>query len=274
MICTRRQFIARSAVFGIGPLASIGLAADSVEQGGRRAITQKQLFEMDAETGHLTCIRTPESNDGPYYYPTSPSRRDITEGRGGVRLRLGIRVANALIPGSSCAPLPGAVVDIWQADADGMYSNVGSDLQNVSTVGQTFMRGHQLTNRDGYVEFDTVVPGWELVSVPPPEGLFVRATHIHVKVFHEDKVLTTQLYFCDDFLDGLYASVDPYRTHRKMNAPGVPRTVERIPNGADPTFVNDHAKPLKTRRAGGGVFALATIGVVTLGSRGLPSLFR
>ncbi len=59
-----------------------------------------------------------------------------------------------------------------------------------------------------------------------------------------------------------------------MTAPGVPRAIERIPNGADPTFVHDHAKPLKIRRAGSGVFALATIGVVTLGSRGLPSLFR
>ncbi len=86
-----------------------------------------------------------------------------------MRLRLGVRVADALIPGSSCAPLPGAVVDVWQADADGMYSNVGGDLQNVDTVGQTFMRGHQLSNRDGYVEFDTVVPGWELVGVPIPD---------------------------------------------------------------------------------------------------------
>ena len=41
------------------------------------------------------------------------------------------------------------------------------------------------------VEFDSVVPGWEVGRN------VVRATHVHVKVFHENKVATTQLYFPD-----------------------------------------------------------------------------
>jgi hypothetical protein len=78
----------------------------------------------------------------------------------------------------------GPVVDIWHADADGLYSNVGADLQEENTVGQTFMRGHQVADATGMVEFNSVVPGWEI-------GRNVaRTTHVHVKVFHENKVVT------------------------------------------------------------------------------------
>ena len=61
-------------------------------------------------------------------------------------LKLRITVASALRPGDACPPLSDAVVDIWHADADGLYSNVGADLQTENTVGQTFMRGHQVTD--------------------------------------------------------------------------------------------------------------------------------
>ncbi len=273
---SRRQFISWTTLIGIGQVAGIDLAAEVAEKDARRAITRQELDDLNngLTSGRLTCVRTSESDNGPYYYPSSPARRNIAEGRAGIPLRLGITVANATLPGSKCAALPDAVVDIWHADADGMYSNVGSDLQNLDTTGETFMRGHQVTDRDGYVEFDTVVPGWELVSVPPPANMVVRATHIHVKVFQEDNVVTTQLYLPDEFLDGLYASVEPYRTHRVMTAPRLQQAVGRIHNGEDHIFVREQSKPLEIRREGTGVFAQATIGVVTLGSRGLPSLFR
>jgi protocatechuate 3,4-dioxygenase beta subunit len=102
----------------------------------------------------------------------------------------------------------------------------------------------------------------------------LRATHIHVKVFQEHKVATTQLYFPDEFLHELYASVDPYTTHRTSTAPGVRRSFDRIRNGEDRNFVADQSKPMEIRREGNGIFAQATIGIVTLGSRGVPSLFR
>jgi protocatechuate 3,4-dioxygenase beta subunit len=136
------------------------------------------------------------------------------------------------------------------------------------------MRGHQTTNHAGYVEFETVVPGWELVSVPPAPTVVRRATHVHVKVFQEHKVATTQLYFPDEFLDELYASVDPYETHRVSTVPGVARSFDRIRNGADGIFIADQSKPMEIRREGDGIFARATIGLVTGGSRGVPSLFR
>ncbi|MEP7312985.1 MAG: hypothetical protein ABI859_10405, partial [Pseudomonadota bacterium] len=245
---------------------------------GRTPMTQK---EMEAVLGsafrdpRYTCVRTPETMDGPFYFESSPRRRDITEGRKGARLKLIINVAIATPLGGACSPLENSVVDVWHADADGMYSNVGGDMQNVNTRGATFLRGHQVAGLDGRVEFDTVVPGWELVKAPPPINVGVRATHIHVKVFNDHKVATTQLYFADEFLEQLYKEVDPYRAHRQMTVPELKgRMVDRIRNGDDPVFNMDMSKPLAVERKGDVLVAEATIGVATIGNMGTKTLFR
>jgi protocatechuate 3,4-dioxygenase beta subunit len=266
----RRGFLAATAALAASELSRNSSAA------AQPPITQKevdQLIQEAFKSGHYTCVRTPEANDGPFYYESSLRRRDIAEGRPGSKLKLMVTVANASNPGDACAPLSGAVVDVWHADADGMYSNVGHDVQNVESRGKTFMRGHQVTDADGRIEFNTVVPGWELVKAPPPLNVVVRTTHIHLKVFHEHKVTTVQLYFPDDFLDLLYASTDPYRTHRQMTAPGLNRMVDRIRNGEDPLFGGEH--PMPVEKQGDVIVARATIGLVTMGTTpGARTLFR
>ncbi len=272
---TRRGFIAGTAALGASQLAGCSSTAEQSGWDGREPVTRADLDRMVTEVfarGRFTCVRALQSNEGPFYYESSPRRRDIAEGRNGIPLRLGVRIANALLPGNACAPLAGAVVDVWHTDADGIYSNVGADLQNEDTVGQTFLRGNQVVDADGYVEFDTVVPGWELVTAPL--NVVIRTTHIHVKVFHENQVLTAQLYFPDEFIDELYASTDPYRTHHQMTAPGADRMFDRIRNGDDPIFVADQSAPMQIERQGDLVIAQATIGLVSVGSKGAPSLFR
>lgn len=70
------------------------------------------------------------------------------------------------------------------------------------------------------------------------------------------------------------ADADPYRTHREMTAPGATAPVKRIRNDEDMIFRGDGSKPLSVERSGKGVAAVASIGVVTLGGRGVASLFR
>jgi len=271
----RRSVIAAGAALLGSQVGGIG-AAEPGYRDGRSAVTKPEQLAMGAQraSGKYTCVRTMESNEGPYYYESSLRRSNITEGRKGVPLRLRVLIANAVLPGNTCSALPGAVVDVWQADADGMYSNVSTEFQHLDTVGQTFLRGHQVTDPAGYVEFETVVPGWELVAVRPPQNAVLRATHIHVRVFHERQVTTTQLYFPDEYLDELYAGVDPYRTHRKQTAPGAPGEYERLRNTQDSAFLADQSKPMEIQRVSGGITAQATIGLVTLGSRGFKPLFR
>jgi protocatechuate 3,4-dioxygenase beta subunit len=143
-----------------------------------------------ATTG-VSCILTPEQTEGPYYIAGEKLRRNITEGRPGTRLDLHLSVVDA----STCRPLKGAVVDIWHADALGVYSGFGA-----GATSRTFMRGLQKTDRSGLAIFRTVYPGWY-------QG---RTVHIHVKVHvGGDVVHTGQLYFSDTLTDAVYAK-SPY----------------------------------------------------------------
>jgi protocatechuate 3,4-dioxygenase beta subunit len=151
--------------------------------------------------GANVCVLTPAQAEGPYYFDPKLVRADMTEGKTGVPLGLVLQVVEA----GDCKPVSGARVDIWQADALGIYSGYDrqSDARNVSTKGDTFLRGSQLTGENGQVTFTTIYPGWYRGRTP----------HIHCKVFLSHKtVLTTQLYFPDALSEFIYINVKPYNT--------------------------------------------------------------
>ena len=65
-----------------------------------------------------SCILVPEQEEGPYYIDDEKLRRDVTEDRPGVPLKLRIAVVDA----ARCVPLRNAAVDLWHCDALGVYS--------------------------------------------------------------------------------------------------------------------------------------------------------
>ena len=115
------------------------------------------------EAASVSCILTPEQTEGPYYIAGEKLRRNITDGRPGAPMQLRAFVVDA----TTCRPIKNAAVDIWHADAGGVYSGFGAGASN-----RTFMRGIQRTNAKGLALFRTVYPGWY-------QG---RTVHIHVKV--------------------------------------------------------------------------------------------
>ncbi|HEX2272937.1 MAG TPA: hypothetical protein VHG90_03575 [Acidimicrobiales bacterium] len=114
---------------------------------------------------------TPAQTEGPYFTPGSPERASLVEpGLPGTRL-----VVAGTVVSTTCEPVRRALLDFWQADADGEYDNRGFRL-----------RGHQFSDDEGRYRLETVVPG----------HYSGRTRHIHVKVQAPDgPVLTTQLYF-------------------------------------------------------------------------------
>lgn len=275
------DFDRRAFVNGLGAAAGVslggaGLARAAEARSGRTPITRKEwdgIIRSSLGDGGFACVRTTPNTEGPFYYESSLLRRAIAEQLPGMPLRLGIRLGGLAAEGR-CFPLAGAIVDVWQTSAAGLYSNVGSDLQPVDTTGQTFLRGHQVTDEKGYVEFDAIVPGWEIVAAAPPVGVAKRTTHIHLKAFHEREVLTTQLFFPDPLIDQLYADVEPYKSHRRLTAPGLDRAYERIRNGEDRFYTEARAQPMTVERVNGVLVAKATIGVISQGDRGFKTLFR
>jgi protocatechuate 3,4-dioxygenase beta subunit len=131
---------------------------------------------------------TPAVPEGPYYYDSMMNRSDITDGKDGVPITYRFTLLDA-----ECRPIQGAVVDIWQADKDGVYSAYAQQ----GTAGEVFLRGFQYTGAQGEAAFNAIYPGWY-------SG---RLTHLHGKVFIEDvQQDTTNFFFPADVEDAVYAS--------------------------------------------------------------------
>jgi len=114
---------------------------------------------------------TPAQTEGPYFTRNSPERSDLREpGMRGTPI-----VLTGLVLSRSCAPISGALVELWHANDVGEYDNEGFRL-----------RGHQFTDENGVYRFATFVP-----------GLYPgRTRHFHAKFQAPGKsVLTTQFYF-------------------------------------------------------------------------------
>ena len=217
---SRRQALGALGTVSLGGL----LAACGDDGGGATAVqttdgattTVAPKTTTSSTAGALfddaaSCALTPEETEGPYYFDADKIRSDIREDREGTRLRLALRVRDA----GSCEPIPDAVVDIWHADAGGAYSGFDGGGAGAGGAGgpgngggggggartdSRYLRGAQVTNADGIVEFTTVYPGWY-------PG---RTVHIHAKVHLDARtVLTTQLYFDDALSDRVFAA-SPY----------------------------------------------------------------
>ncbi|MEZ4709206.1 MAG: intradiol ring-cleavage dioxygenase [Caldilineaceae bacterium] len=157
------------------------------------------------------CVVSPELTEGPYFVDEQLNRADIridpsdNSVRDGAQLNLTLRAY--AVSGGSCTPLVGAVFDIWHCDAAGLYS----DVQSEGTAGQKFLRGYQVTDANGVVNFTTIYPGWY-------SG---RAVHIHFKLRGElssnpSYEFTSQFFFDDTFTDAVYTQ-QPYAARGTRN---------------------------------------------------------
>jgi protocatechuate 3,4-dioxygenase beta subunit len=188
------------------------------------------------------CVLASEQEEGPYYVDYEKIRRDVTEGRPGVPVRLRVRLMHA----KECSPLANAALDIWHCDAQGVYSGFTASSPDGPPGGRgrrpgafdppegmppgprpgawqgmrgprshgaldetRFLRGVQLTNAEGIAEFATVYPGWYAG----------RAIHIHCKVhiggdgnerYSGGHVAHTGQFFFPEEITERVAKLEPY----------------------------------------------------------------
>ena len=217
----RKKFLVGLGALGIGGMATWFM---------RRPIVKQLFFTGDFDPDLLTaapsindnvCVMTSKQTEGPFYYP-SPERSDVSEGRDGTQLQLRLQVTRH----PDCSPIEGALVDIWHCDGDGVYSGypeeITRDLWETVVFGvkngtfeegelhvdpvndSRFLRGMQKTDAEGWVTFNTIVPGWY-------EG---RVPHIHARIAVDNQEqLTTQFYFREEVLNEIYTTNAPYNKH-------------------------------------------------------------
>jgi protocatechuate 3,4-dioxygenase beta subunit len=127
------------------------------------------------------------------------SNLDGSNTQSGIPLTLSIYVYDSE---KSCAAMAGVQVDIWHCNASGIYS--AEDVE--STLGETWLRGYQLTDSNGLATFATIFPGWY-------QG---RTTHIHLRLRSSydststGETNTTQLFFPQDTINTVNTTISPY----------------------------------------------------------------
>jgi len=173
------------------------------------ALFARGIPRLHAHAALPACVVRPQQTEGPYFSDVMLHRSDIRAepgtgvARAGTPFDLTFNVSR--VDDGECRPLAGAQVDVWQCDANGVYSDARD--RSFNTIGQKFLRGYQRTDTQGRARFTTIYPGWY-------QG---RTVHVHFKIRTEPGgargyEFTSQLYFDDAFTDRVYAKA-PYAGH-------------------------------------------------------------
>jgi protocatechuate 3,4-dioxygenase beta subunit len=234
---------------------------DAVKAAGAACATYFVLPSLIALLDPATAIAasscatpTPEMTEGPYWVNTMLRRSDVransrhTAGsrQHGVPLSLYINVVDT---SSACTPINGLAVDIWHANAHGLYSDESSQAAGggtgsaaSDTIADDWLRGYQITGHDrglrrrpvaGQVSFKTIWPGWY-------RG---RAIHIHVRVRRLSSSgatiagFTTQIFFSDADNDRVLTGAAPYSARTPQRDPTTDSTDTVLSGSARSTNV-------------------------------------
>ncbi|MFI1394382.1 intradiol ring-cleavage dioxygenase [Streptomyces sp. NPDC020681] len=248
---TRRRLIvaggAALAAAGVG--AGVAATASAGESAKKASATPSGTATA---TGEVCYRLTSETTEGPYYIDADKIRRDITEDREGIPMTLRLKVIDsdtckplkgAAVDiwhcdalgiysgyedlssggGGGGTPPSGAPTDAPSGTPTGTPTGEptgtppsggtgGGGGHEEPTDDKRYLRGTQLTDKSGYVQFKTVFPGWY-------RG---RCVHIHTKVHVGGKLTdsgyegghtchTGQLFLAENaVLDS--AKVAPYST--------------------------------------------------------------
>ncbi|MFF1845887.1 intradiol ring-cleavage dioxygenase [Streptomyces sp. NPDC058232] len=243
---TRRRMVfaggAAIVAAGIGAGVVAGASADEVTSSGSG---KKSAAGQGEECYRLTS----ETTEGPYYIDADKIRKDITEDKEGIPMTLRLKVidSDTCKPVSRAAvdiwhcdalgiysgyesmssggpgggtPPSGAPTDAPTGTPTGAPTGTppsggpggGGGGHSEPTDDERYLRGTQLTDKHGYVEFKTIFPGWY-------QG---RCVHIHTKVHVGGKMTdagyeggrtchTGQFFFAESaVLDS--AKIAPYST--------------------------------------------------------------
>ena len=206
-----RRLMGRREVLLIGATGAVSLVGLGATIGGK----------VYADSASSSVTSTPALEEGPYWvdetgaaFHRSDVRANIgsTSVQAGLPLYFGLTVSQYNTTTGVVAPLPSAFVYIWSASAEGIYSDEAAD----NSTADTFLRGYQVTNGHGNVQFLTLYPGWYGGRTP----------HIHLRVRlypngtngQPDPSQTptydfeTQVFFDDAITAAVYANVSPYNT--------------------------------------------------------------
>lgn len=154
---------------------------------GMALVAPSILLDNNGTNGACAVTRTETEGPFPTKDPAAFLKQDIIGNRTGIPFTIEITMKNI---NQNCNPAEGLLVDIWHCDKDGYYSEYGgpgNPFQTKDMRNEHFLRGRQVSDKNGLVTFKSIFPGWY-------QG---RATHIHVHVYNNKgkSYLITQIAY-------------------------------------------------------------------------------
>jgi catechol 1,2-dioxygenase len=209
---------------------------DTVKQ-GEESLLYDVFFEAEStDIGNRTRTGSPEAIEGPFYLAGAPELQEpfvmpMRDGeRGDVLFFMG-KVRD--VEGK---PVAGAELDVWHADADGLYSNIHPNIPPWN------LRARFKADSNGTFEVRTIVPPPYEIPKDGPTGQvlktmgrhFFRPAHLHVKVRHPVLgEMTSQIYFlggqyldsdvANAVRDGLVATLMRHDDEKEITSRGLDR---------------------------------------------------
>ncbi len=191
---------------GVG-VATLAACAPSTSSSSASASTSSTATSSD---GDLPSGEIPDETAGPYpgdgsngpdvLEESGIERADLTTSIDGGSAVEGVPLTFAFTVTDMVnddAPMVGAAVYAWHCNAAGLYSMYSEGVED-----ETWLRGVQVTDSDGRVEFQSILPGCYTG----------RWTHIHFEVYPDidsiddstNAIATSQMAFPEDTLNGVY----------------------------------------------------------------------
>ncbi len=173
----------------------------------RRRLLRNSLTALGLTTGAkaiaAVCGPTHAQGEGPYYPERDRNRdNDLTRMQASDPVATGtVIILKGQILDVDCKPIPGALVEIWQAAESGRYNHSGDANVKLKLDPKFQYWGRTTVGKNGEYEFTTIIPGHypldpRFTGMEPTGPRQFRPPHIHAKVHARGFLsLTTQLYF-------------------------------------------------------------------------------
>jgi len=203
LLVTLRQFIRDHRISHDEYRHAVAFMLETAEKGEipllMDVLLEATVDQVESE-GHRG---TASSVEGPFYVANAPAMKTPAVLPHRANEPGDVVFVSGTVRAADGAQLAGAIVDVWQADAQGAYSHF-----NIPEAEAKFnLRARISADKDGGFEFQTWVPSSYEIPKHGPTGDILKATgrhpwrpaHIHFRLSQPGfQTLTTQLFVAGD----------------------------------------------------------------------------
>jgi catechol 1,2-dioxygenase len=203
LLATLRSFIVKHQISHDEYRRAVGFMCDTAAKGEIPLLFDVFLEATVDRVEAAGRAGTETSVEGPFYAPDAPMMKSPCVMPHRASEPGDILLVSGIVRSTDGEPLGGAMLDMWQSDAQGAYShfNIPADQAPWN------LRARVIADQKGKFDVQTWLPAPYQIPKDGPTGVLLqgigrhawRPAHLHLRITHEAcETLTTQLFFAGD----------------------------------------------------------------------------